>query len=455
MVFGHIRAERSGEKPDLVLCAMDSTQSYALFIPSRYKGEEPWPVIYLFDPEGDGLQAVELFAPLAEEFGYILAGSNISQNGPWENILMAADAMFRDVESKYNIDPYRIYTAGFSGAAEAASSIAVMYDKVMGVIGCGAGFSPNYAPHFDIDFHYIGLIGDRDFHYQEMQKLEQVLTRHKIDHYILVSPGGHDWPPLPVIRESFVWLQFKAMKHDIIAIDDGMVARYYNDHIRSIDSLEAAGNIPEACNQSEKVLAFLSDLKRMGDLEARQQSYRNSPEMTDYRVKQDNISVLEQAFISTYSEAFKAYKMSYADGMTSVQPLSWWKKQVKMANDLVETETDPMKILLGRRLVDFIWRNAYFYYKTVDGTELDPIAIKYLDIWKIAQPGSISAYFFSALYYTRYNKNAKAIENIRRAVANGLADPVILEQDPVLQRLNNEPQYLTIIQHLEAEQGIQ
>jgi hypothetical protein len=91
----------------------------------------------------------------------------------------------------------------------------------------------------------------------------------------------------------------------------------------------------------------------------------------------------------------------------------------------------------------------------VDGTELDPIAIKYLDIWKIAQPGSISAYFFSAVHYTRYNKNAKAIENIRRAVENGLTDPAILLEDPVLQQLNTDPQYLTIIQHLEDEQGIQ
>jgi hypothetical protein len=40
-------------------------------------------------------------------------------------------------------------------------------------------------------------------------------------------------------------------------------------------------------------------------------------------------------------------------------------------------------------------------------------------------------------------------------VANGLTDPALLIDDPVLQRLNTEPQYLTIIQHLEAEKEIQ
>ena len=43
----------------------------------------------------------------------------------------------------------------------------------------------------------------------------------------------------------------------------------------------------------------------------------------------------------------------------------------------------------------------------------------------------------------------------RLTVANGLTDPIILEQDPVLQQLNSEPQYLTIIQHLEAELPVQ
>lgn len=440
---------------DMVLCSNDSSQSYALFVPGSYKAEEQWPVIFLFDPSGNGQNAVELFAPMAEEFGYILAGSNTSQNGPWENILMAADAMFRDVESKYNIDPFRLYTAGFSGAAEAASSIAVMYDKVMGVIGCGAGFSPSYAPHFDIDFHYIGLIGDRDFHYQEMQKLEQILSRHNLDHYILVYPGGHDWPPANVIREAFIWLQFKAMKHDIIAIDDGMVAGYYNSHLRIIDSLEAEGNIHEALEQSEMVLAFLDQLKRMGTLQTRMEQFRKSPEVLEYREKQQFIAEMEQAFIERYNEAFKAYKSSYADGMTEVQPLNWWKKQVKMAEGLINEDPDPMKNLLGKRLVDYIWRNAYISFKTVEGSDLDPISIQYLDIWKIAQPGAISPYFFSAVYYTRYNRNAKAIENIRCAVANGLTDPMILEQEPVLQRLNSEPQYLTILKHLEAGQPLQ
>jgi len=59
----------------------DSTQRYALYLPSAYDSNESWPVIYAFDPAGQGALAVELFAPAAERFGYIVAGSNNSENG--------------------------------------------------------------------------------------------------------------------------------------------------------------------------------------------------------------------------------------------------------------------------------------------------------------------------------------------------------------------------------------
>lgn len=443
-----------GEITHTVICEADSTQSYSLFLPSYYVEDEPWPVIFLFDPAGNGLRALELFKPSAEEFGYILAASNTTENGPWDSFLTGANAMFRDVEARFSIDPYRRYTSGFSGAAEAASGLAVLYDGIIGVIGCGAGFSPNYAPHFDIDFHYLGLIGDRDAHYQEMQNLDLLLKRYNVDHYIMTFAGGHDWPQEGLIREALLWLQFKAMKHDIIAIDDGMVVKFYQEHIQLIDSLEGSGEIPQAYAMAQKVLTYLDGLKRMNDLVKRKDDLYKSPAYARFKADQERISIREKVLTDTYLEAFDVYKMSFADGMTPAQPVKWWEKQVRAAQDMANSAKNPLDQLLGLRIIDFIWRTAYAYYKSVDGTEFYPVAINYLDIWKAAQPDGISPYFFSAVYYTRFNRYDKAIGNIRLAVRNGLEDPWVLENDPDLQHLGAEPGFKAILQDLWALQEL-
>jgi tetratricopeptide (TPR) repeat protein len=441
-----------GKVTSPVICDADSLHTYSVYLPSYFDEEEVWPVIFIFDPAGLGKQAMEYFAPGAEEFGYILAASNTTENGPWDSFLRGANAMFEDVEKKFPVDDYRRYTAGFSGSAEAASGLAVMYDGIIGVIGCGSGFSPNYAPHFDIDFHYFGIIGNRDFHYQQMQKLQQSLAKHNIEHYIEVYPGGHEWPPASVIREAYLFMEFKAMKHYLARLSDGLIMNFYTDHMKMADSLEAAGDIPGAYRETIKILTYLDDLKRLDQVEEKKNRYLKSPLLQQHMEEVNRTATLEKAYIDTYLRAFDSFKQSYIDGMTPTQPIKWWKKQIKAVDHMITGKNAGSDSLLGYRLKDFIWRTAYAYFKSVEGTGFYSLAIQYLDIWKLVQPGTISAYYFSAKYYIYFGRTDKAINSLKMAVKNGLRDPLLLENEPIFERLHDDPGYRSILQQLWAGQ---
>src|SRR5664279_1293222 len=89
---------------DTVRCRADAGQSYALFTPSQYDSKKSWPVIFIFDPAARGKTGVNTFIEAAGKYGFILACSNNSRNGPLGDNFTAANAMLQDVEERFSID---------------------------------------------------------------------------------------------------------------------------------------------------------------------------------------------------------------------------------------------------------------------------------------------------------------------------------------------------------------
>ena len=156
---------------DSVRCHDVIGQSYALYRPAQYDNKNSWPVILIFDPAARGRTGVSSFIETGRKYGFILACSNNSHNGPFGDSFTAAAAMLRDMVERFNVDQKRIYAAGFSGGSRFAMAFAVKEKRISGVIGCGAGLpnDRNYFPSENSDFLYYGLAGTRDMNYIEMQ----------------------------------------------------------------------------------------------------------------------------------------------------------------------------------------------------------------------------------------------------------------------------------------------
>jgi hypothetical protein len=78
---------------DEVKCAADATQSYALYLPKTYSPDRKWNLLIAFHPAARGRLMVEKYRAAAEEYGYIVAGSNNSRNGSWAVSSAAVQAM--------------------------------------------------------------------------------------------------------------------------------------------------------------------------------------------------------------------------------------------------------------------------------------------------------------------------------------------------------------------------
>jgi predicted esterase len=211
-----------------VACAGAPEQSYALYLPSVYAPERAWPILYAFDPGAQGARPVRLAVEAAERFGWIVAGSNNSRNGPTAEIQIAVAALLKDTQDRFPIDPKRIYATGLSGGARVAASLALgCHGCVAGVFAQAAGL-PVGSSGAAVDFAWFASAGRRDMNYGELFELEQELARRGAQQRLRVFDGGHEWAPAPVWNEAIEWLELVAMNDGRRPRDATLVRRLFD-----------------------------------------------------------------------------------------------------------------------------------------------------------------------------------------------------------------------------------
>lgn len=208
---------------DSVACIGDSTQTYALYLPSTYAPSKPWKVLMGFHPSARGKAIVETYRDAAEAHGYIVAASNTSRNGSWELSGKAASAMSADLARRFTLDDRRIYLTGMSGGARVALWVALATKAVAGVIASSAGY-PDSRPRSSLPFVVFATAGTEDFNNSEMRQLDRAL---KTPHRLAVFDGGHTLPPVPVATAAIEWLELQAMASKLAPADDAFIARVF------------------------------------------------------------------------------------------------------------------------------------------------------------------------------------------------------------------------------------
>ncbi|MCU1312044.1 MAG: hypothetical protein JWO20_3169 [Candidatus Angelobacter sp.] len=210
-----------------VVTLSNSHHSYALYVPSSYTPQKKWPVIYAFDSRARGVNPVDMLKPMAEKYGYIVAGSNNSENGPVNPDIEAAEIMLKDTHKRFSIDDKRIYLTGFSGGGRLATIIALRCQCVTGVFSHGAGFPLNMKPSTEDHFLYFATTGVLEINYREIIELAKQLDDARFSSRIRHFVGGHQWAPTELWWEGIEWFELQAMKKGLKPVDAEFVSSQF------------------------------------------------------------------------------------------------------------------------------------------------------------------------------------------------------------------------------------
>ena len=223
-----------------VECRNDPSQHYALYVPSNFTPARAWPVILLFDAMARGPSGVERYQAAAEKYGYIVAGSNNSRNGPWEIALDAARAMSADVDRRFPVDPKRRYTGGMSGGARVAMLLALTpgamtASRVAGVFASSAGFPEGLIE--SVPFPIFGTVGTDDFNHHEMLELDTVVkTAHRVERF----EGGHTWLPVEVATDGVEWMEIQAMRTGLRPRDQRLIDELFAKRVARAEAQKSS-----------------------------------------------------------------------------------------------------------------------------------------------------------------------------------------------------------------------
>jgi dienelactone hydrolase len=431
---------------DKQVCQRDAAESYALYLPSNYTAEKKWPILYAFDPIARGRLPVERFREAAEKYGYIIAGSNNSKNGPVRGSLEAMDAVWRDTHARFTLDDNRVYATGFSGGARVASLAATACGNcVAGVIACGAGFNSAYPPSKQTSFAVFAAVGVDDFNYPELAALDQTLEKYSIPHRLAVFEGSHAWPPPDVCMEAIEWMEVQAVRSGRKPRDESFVHELFERSVKRARLLEEQRNLYEAYGLYQSLAASYKELLDVKELERKAAELRASKDVKE-RVKEEK-SQIERQRVAASELVRLARLLSNPDERANA--LGDLRRLVAELRKKAESSEDTGERRVARRALRQTY--AQFYETaTIEYARAPQAASAQLEIAAEIAPRDISVFYQLAILYAQAGDKRRALESLRRAVENGLKDPALIEGNRDLSRLREEAAYRRIIAALKS-----
>jgi hypothetical protein len=429
---------------DTVRCRDNTTQSYALYLPANYDNKKSWPVILIFDPAAGGKRGVSAFLDGGRKYGFILACSNNSRNGPLADNLTAANAMFRDIMTKYNIDPKRIYVSGFSGGSRFAMSFAMSERRIYGVIGCGAGFPGNnfsFSPG-NSGFLYYGIAGNRDMNYPEMFQLSDYLnSRPGITSYLRTFSGGHQWPPTELMTGAVEWLVLQEMNNKELPADQSLISAFEKKTESLISSSMAEGNFIDAVRYMKSAVRDFRGTPFETRIDKQLAETEKSPEYSAAirkwtRVLSDEQET-EQKYMSYLSEIL--ISASIPDSASG-----WFKRETGSLTRLRDKGA-PEKSQMASRILNFISIGC-----SVQGTSLYRSssfaqAAFMFEICTWSDSENPENYYNLARSLTRAGKTKQAVDVLAKAVDHGFPLRNRVVSDQAFNSIRADDRYKAVI----------
>ena len=421
-----------GEIIENIVCKSDATQSYVLYLPKNYSIDKTYPVVYALDAHGTGKLPVSMYKDLAEQYGYILIGSNNSKNGnSWEESTSIAEKLFADSQNRLSINNQRIYLLGFSGGARVANGIAITNGAIEGVICCGAAAPGTNSENPRSNYTWLGIAGEDDFNSVEMRKYDMLdLAGHNVKHALITFEGKHEWCPKEVMDEAFWWLELCEMRKDVKLKNDSLIKKRITPAIKQIETLMKKNELYDAFILTKKTINFYEGLADLTYCFSVYKSLQTNSDV-DKGLKAEEASWRKDGELQQY----------YVKGFQTFD-LERWKKEIAMLNGKTKAGGNKTEIHIYKRTLGYLSLVAYMQASGALKQNELPAAEYFCNVYALIDPTNSEAYYLAASVNAKQGNEKGFADNLNKAAKNGFKDKERFESDTVFNKYKNTAGYI-------------
>lgn len=299
-------------------------ESFSLFLPTSFETDRNWPVIFIFDMEGKGRQAIRMNMGAAEDQGYILvASNNVSDTLSTSQNILVTGRMFNTVVKLLPISKNRTYTSGLGNGAQFASVLPFFVKQISGVISCGAAYTNLEALNPKQPFHWIGIVGKEDYAYTEMLATKSMLDKFKLPNNLIVLEGERAWPDPKYLKKAMGILTLAAMAKGDMDKDDTYIDRSFDTGLKEIQDLIRSDKLLQADNLLDVALSVYRTHKETDTLrDIRKQLKKNK--VYKAMLRDANNAMLKESFIKNDF----LYALEEDIATYNFNNLGWWMYQM-------------------------------------------------------------------------------------------------------------------------------
>ena len=333
-------------------------ESYALFLPANYQNERPWPVLFVFDAQGRGRSAAQLFQSTAEEQGYIIVSSNnISKQKDLEQNLLTGARLMEHIVGFLPVDLNQISTIGSMAGARMATSIPLVFDNILGTIAVG-----DHWMNFDLlndkkNFVFIGIVGDEQFSDAGIKSTASALSHLRFPSQVYTYSGDEEWPQPEIVSTAVGSLTLEAIRRKLRPVDVDLIEKLYRQDMSMVNKFMSnnqllnADALLEIMEEKYKSFISLTEIRTKKDQLARSRNYIQ--QKREQQLISEKEARLMDDFIYYFQEDIRT---------ANFENLGWWNYQKNQLDSLAQRNNAEAKMAL--RLKDFI--NEYVWVKRKD-----------------------------------------------------------------------------------------
>jgi len=430
-----------------VICASDATQTYVIYLPSGYATGKPWPIIYLFDPGGRGRRPVELYKDVAEQYGFILAGSNNSRNFSSDQA-KAVNAIWQDTHERLSLDEHRSYASGFSGGARVAGAMALSgpAGQIAGVIAHGAGYPRNRVGSKD-DLPYFFAVGDEDFNWPEVINIRREREEHGLPYRVRVFHGKHQWAPAGELENALQYMNMKAMQSGHLTLEPAFVDRALNELKTEAANAEALNDAIAQLNAYRALVSDFSGLRDLKDANTKLSVVQQSPALKA-ALKNEREQMSEQL---RQEQEITPKIESLAN--SSVQDANALRLEIRqqmggLYDQAKHSKNETKRLISSRTFSGIFVRAIEEGQQALDSRHFEQ-AETYFDMMRQVSDDPWPVLLLADTHAASGSRKL-AIKDLQEAVRRGLKDSTVIESDTRLQILKGDPEFEKLLSGLKA-----